>query len=91
MELSLHGNPKLKETLLSPYHLTMEADDELLLSRGTDRAQLECSLSPGAPFWGWREVRRAEVCGKVKGVLQGARPMCPKCTDRGVNLGQDHS
>lgn len=62
-----------------------------LSARGTDRARLECSLSLGAPFWGWREVRRAEVCGKVKGVLQGAHPLQPECTDRGMNLEWDHS
>lgn len=73
----------------------MEADDELLFvvseALGTDRARLECSLSLGAPFWGWREVGRTEVCGEVKGFLHGAHPVHPECIDRGLNPGQDHS
>lgn len=73
----------------------MEADDELLFvvseSGRTDRAWLECSLSLGAFFWGWREVRRAEVSAGVKGALRGAHPTHPKCLDRGVDGGQGQS
>lgn len=42
-------------------------------------------------FGGRMEVRRTEVSGKLKGVLQGAYAMYPECTDGGVNLGQGHS
>lgn len=69
----------------------MEAHDELLFvvseAGRTDSVWLECSLSLGAFFWGRREVRRAEVSGKVKGVLQGTHPMCPDSRDGGVDLG----
>lgn len=74
----------------------MEADDELLFLVSSeagriDRAWLECSLSLGAFIWGRREVRRTEVSGKLKGVLQGAYAVYPECTDGGVDLGQGHS
>lgn len=82
------GIPNWKETSLIPYHLTMEADDELLFCLGgtQDRQSLAGMLPvPRELLLGWREVRRAEVCGKGKGVCT------PSCRDHAVNLRQDHS